>query len=125
LTYDKLLENAEEKFEENNNSLSEESITELQKQLDLLSVSKNKANTVDDVDYFSELIDEKVKEDKDTSSKKSEVNVKKVAVPKSTNKVETKAKSIVRTGVDSIKIIGVVAVVALVLLLVTRKKKDN
>lgn len=125
LTYDKLLENAEEKFEENKNSLSEDSITELQKQLDLLSISKNKANTVDDIDYFSELIDEKVKKDKLISSKKSQVNVKKVAVPKSTNKVETKAKSIVRTGVDSIKIIGVVAIVALVLLLVTRKKKDN
>lgn len=125
LTYDKLLENAEEKFEENKNSLSEDSITELQKQLDLLSISKNKANTVDDIDYFSELIDEKVKKDKLISSKKSQVNVKKVAVPKAANKAKTKAKSIVRTGIDSIKIIGVVAIVALVLLLVTRKKKDN
>src|SRR5699024_722444 len=114
-----------EKFEENKNSLSEDNITELQKQLDLLSVSKNKANTVDDVDYFSELIDEKLEEDKDISSNNSEVKVRKVAVPKAANKAKTKAKSIVRTGIDSIKIIGVVAIVALVLLLVTRKKKDN
>src|SRR5699024_11568634 len=69
-----------EKFEENKNSLSEDNITELQKQLDLLSVSKNKANTVDDVDYFSELIDEKLKKDKDISSNNSEVKVRKVAV---------------------------------------------
>lgn len=145
LTYEDLLNKTKEKFDANKKSLSEESIKEIQKQLDLLSDMENEANTVDDINYVSNLIDEKVKKDLESkkgaknpepttpttpktsqnSDKKGQVKVKKVAVPRAENEGNKNAKSIVRTGIDSVKVFGIVAVVAVVILIVTKKRKDK
>lgn len=137
--YKELLEEAKKKLDKNKNKLGDK-YDALLKTYNELADENNKEYTVDRVRAFSDDIDAKLKSatlkpsTNNPSSKPStskpktsgvQVSAKKVAVPRAQNGSRKSAKSLVRTGIDSIKIFGVVAVVAVVLLLLTRNKSKN
>lgn len=137
--YFNLLEEAKKKLDKNKDKLGDK-YDALLKTYNELADENNKEYTVDRVRAFSDDIDSKLKSatlrpsTNNPSSKPStskpknsgvQVSAKKVAVPRAQNGSRKSAKSLVRTGIDSIKIFGVVAVVAVVLLLLTRNKSKN
>ena len=137
--YKELLEEAKKKLDINKNKLGDK-YDALLKTYNELADENNKDYTVDRVRAFSDDIDAKLKSatlrpsTNNSSSKPStskpknsgvQVSAKKLAVPRAQNGSRKSAKSLVRTGIDSIKIFGVVAVVAVVLLLLTKNKNKN
>lgn len=128
--YFNLLEQANKKLTDSEKKMSKESYDALVAKYNELN-NKEKIYTVDDVKSFSKEINDKIRsatlKPSTTKPKTSgvQVSAKKVAVPRAQNGSRKSAKSLVRTGIDSIKIFGVVAVVAVVLLLLTRNKSKN
>lgn len=137
--YFNLLEQANKKLTDSEKKMSKESYDALVAKYNELN-NKEKIYTVDDVKSFSKEINDKIRSatlkpsTSNSSSKPSttkpknsgvQVSAKKVAVPRAQNGSRKSAKSLVRTGIDSIKIFGVVAVVAVVLLLLTKNKGKN
>lgn len=132
LSYDSLLTDLKKKLEDNKNNLEEKDYKDLLDKYNGLTNKENLENTVDDINELSSAIDQKVAEykkahpdKKDSSTPTVQQETKKVAVPKANSGYTKQSKSIVRTGIDSVKAFGIVAVVAIVLLLVTRGKKDK
>lgn len=129
-SYEAELSDIKERYNKEKDLLSSNDRRDFTDKLKVLSNKDNKSNTIDDLKSFSKQLDAKIKQAKENKknspgkpvkvSRKEEK--KKVAVPRSDRK---KAKSIVRTGIDSIKIFAVIAVVALALLFVTRKNDEN
>ncbi|MDD7306711.1 MAG: hypothetical protein PUG67_08990 [Peptoniphilaceae bacterium] len=126
--YDELLKSAKDKLDKNKTKLGDK-YDELLNTYKELS-NKENLKTVDDINNFSNEIDKEENKARLVPNKsinktsKVKVEPKKVSVPKANNKG---AKSIVRTGIDSVKIFAIVAVIALVLLIATKfiNKKDK
>lgn len=117
-----------EKLVANKDKISKEDYEKFDKAIKEIEDNK-KDKTMDDISKISteiqNIIDKKatLKPSENTGKNGKGIVTKKVNVPRTgTTK---KPKSIVRTGIDSIKIFGIVAAVALALLVVTMKKKKK
>lgn len=91
-------------------------------------IKKDPNANLDTITDLNEKIDKAIDDNKghlqETKGEEEKKTTKKVLVPSSDGGGKNKiSKSIVRTGVDSIKIVAVILVAALIILVFTRKKK--
>lgn len=139
-TYDDLLAKAKKKLEDNKEKLGDKykNLAETYNKL-IDKENQEEKTTVDDVNKLLNDIDKKLEEGrlvatsddnkKNNSNNKTQaslkVSPKKVAVPRANSGNVKKSRSIVRTGIDSVKAFAIIAVVAVVLLIVTKRNKKD
>lgn len=131
--FDDALKKLKKKLTDNKKNLSKDDYKDLAEKYNKLADEENKEANLDDIAALSKEIDEKLQkgtlvetnDDKKKDDSGVKVTTKKVAVPKANTSNVKSPKSIVRTGIDSVKAFGIIAAVAIVLLLVTNKNKKN
>lgn len=120
------LKKSSEKLEKNKDNIHEKTYESLKKVIE--EIKKDPNANLDTITDLNEKIDKAIDDNKghlqETKGEEEKKTTKKVLVPSSDGGGKNKiSKSIVRTGVDSIKIVAVILVAALIILVFTRKKK--